>query len=259
MERNINKMSLKVKLYLYTIVYAKNCSATLQDARGDSIFIEKGGLFFIERNLNLKVFLNKIHNTKPYEVYSISNEILQNLIKVFDNFYGMNAVNNRDGRRIHDKIFSIKGTETNIELFNMLSKSSDDVYTLVHLLSKVKTLEKLYVSLRVSGSNFFTDKVRGVIEHDLSKKWRLSSVSDELNISEVAVRKKLEGEGVTFNQLLLDVRMKHSANLILNCDHHINKVASIVGISSVSYFIKIFSRYYGVTPKQFYIYHKSSK
>ncbi|MCC8269312.1 AraC family transcriptional regulator [Salmonella enterica] len=35
-----------------------------------------------------------------------------------------------------------------------------------------------------------------------------------------------------------------------------NKVSYAVGMSSVSYFIKLFSDYYGLTPKQFHLKYK---
>ncbi|ELY3087272.1 AraC family transcriptional regulator [Klebsiella aerogenes] len=257
MERHLKIMKLKVKVYLYTIVYAKNCTITLTDSKGNCVFIEKGGIFFLERNVNVSVSIETVDNSKPYEIFSIDNDKLRNIIKVFEPFYMLKAEKNYKVRPFIEKIFSIKGSKINTELFYEAMGERSNFYALVYLLSKVECLERLYISLNVSGSKFFTDKVKELIENDISKKWKLSSVAGALNLSEIAVRKKLEYEDISFNQLLLDVRMKFAAKLILECDHHINKVSSILGISSVSYFIKLFSNYYGITPKQFYIYHKS--
>lgn len=117
----------------------------------------------------------------------------------------------------------------------------------------------LFASLCVSASSYFTDRVRKIIESDISKKWRLSHISDSLNISEIAIRKKLEAEEISFNQILIDTRMQKAVRFILEHNYHISKVPELIGMSSVSYFIKIFSNYYGVTPKQFYLYYKNQK
>ncbi|EPO1627469.1 AraC family invasion system transcriptional regulator VirF, partial [Shigella sonnei] len=76
-----------------------------------------------------------------------------------------------------------------------------------------------------------------------------------LNLSEIAVRKRLESEKLTFQQILLDIRMHHAAKLLLNSQSYINDVSRLIGISSPSYFIRKFNEYYGITPKKFYLYH----
>lgn len=115
-----------------------------------------------------------------------------------------------------------------------------------------------FSSICVSTSISFTDKVKKIIECDFEKKWKLSDISEEMNMSEVAVRKNLENENITFQQVLLDSKMNYAAKLILNSKNHINNVSKLIGMSSTSYFIKLFNSYYGVTPKKFYFYHKSS-
>ena len=51
--------------------------------------------------------------------------------------------------------------------------------------------------------------------------------------------------------------MNKSLELISQGDTHINKIAQLVGFSSVSYFIKTFKGVYGVTPKKLASYLKS--
>ncbi|MCD3114176.1 helix-turn-helix domain-containing protein, partial [Salmonella enterica subsp. enterica serovar Enteritidis] len=63
-------------------------------------------------------------------------------------------------------------------------------------------------------------------------------------------------ENTNFYRILLDARMQKAARLVLDSDTHINKVSYAVGMSSVSYFIKLFSDYYGLTPKQFHLKYK---
>ncbi|EBV6641527.1 helix-turn-helix transcriptional regulator [Salmonella enterica subsp. enterica serovar Braenderup] len=261
----INKINIKVNLYQYTIVYAKNSVITLNDSgRNETVTIPKGNIALLERGLKVYLNINKFSDDSPYEIISLTNDKLQNVIKIFDPFNSVGIDKGKIHRGLHDKVFIINDEGINRLLFDEIRFRIEDddnkyIYELACLLSRVTNLQSLYKSLYVSASNFFTDKIRKIIEKDLSKKWRLSAISEELNISEVAIRKKLDSEGINFNQVLLDARMQTAVRLILNGEYHINKISSLIGMSSTSYFIKIFSSYYGATPKQFYLYHKNKK
>ncbi|EDM0535019.1 AraC family transcriptional regulator, partial [Salmonella enterica subsp. enterica serovar Typhi] len=134
--------------------------------------------------------------------------------------------------------------------------NNNDIYEIACLFSKVNNIEQLYTSLCISVSRSFSDIVRKTIDNDISTKWRLKTLSEKLNLSEVTIRKKLENENTNFYRILLDARMQKAARLVLDSDTHINKVSYAVGMSSVSYFIKLFSDYYGLTPKQFHLKYK---
>ncbi|MBS9106661.1 helix-turn-helix transcriptional regulator [Escherichia coli] len=169
---------------------------------------------------------------------------------------------NSKNRSLYHKIFSVAGTDYHKFIFETVKKLKNDnatIYALACLFIQVKQTNEIYSSLCISASRYFSDSVRKVLESNLSKKWKLSNVSESLNLSEVAVRKKLESENTSFNQLLLDVRMQKARNLILDENHHISRISSSLGMSSTSYFIRIFSNYYGVTPKQFYLYYKGCR
>ncbi|CAD6024054.1 helix-turn-helix domain-containing protein [Escherichia coli] len=101
--------------------------------------------------------------------------------------------------------------------------------------------------------------VSELVRRGTCKSHRRLSRRISLNISEIAIRKKLEAEEISFNQILIDTRMQKAVRFILDHNYHISKVSEQTGMSSVSYFIKIFSNYYGVTPKKFYLYYKNQK
>ncbi|EEV8085209.1 AraC family transcriptional regulator, partial [Escherichia coli] len=108
----------------------------------------------------------------------------------------------------------------------------------------------------VSSATIFTDRIRQIIEADLSKRWRLSDVSEIFNVSEITIRKRLEAEKNSFNQILLSSKMNKSMQLLLRGDYQICQIAKLTGFSNSSYFVKIFKEHYGITPKQFFIYFK---
>jgi AraC-type DNA-binding domain-containing proteins len=255
---------LKVKPYQYTIIYTKNCIFRIkEEKKHEEITIQKGGIVFIEKNLNIKINIIKDCNEDRYEVHSLSNETVRRLLDVLTPVMCFPAERTAGNRNLHDKIHSIPGTEVNRELFHSVKHTKEEkkvnIYELAYLISKVDNPAAIYTSLCISASQFFSDRVRDIISSDTSKKWRLANLSEELNLSEVAVRKKLETESTNFNQLLLDIRMQKAARLILDENYHVNKVSLMVGMSSSSYFIKTFSTYYGITPKQFYLHYKTSK
>ncbi|MCJ2583139.1 AraC family transcriptional regulator [Escherichia coli] len=259
----IHKICLKINLYQYTVVYTKNCVITLIDEkRNETIILPKGRIALLERGLKVFLHIDKISEEIPYEIISLGNNVLREVIRIFGAPKNIKVNPRKTSRGVYDKVFIINERKINRYLFESIKFKSgynNGIYELACLLSGVENTDGLYNSLHVSVSDFFTDKIRAIIEQDLTKKWKLSLISEELNMAEVSVRKRLDAEGINFHQVLLDVRMQEAVRLILNGTHHINKISSLIGISSTSYFIRIFSNYYGVTPKQFYLYHKSTK
>ncbi|EMM4447247.1 AraC family invasion system transcriptional regulator VirF, partial [Shigella sonnei] len=85
--------------------------------------------------------------------------------------------------------------------------------------------EALYTSISIASSLSFSDQIRKIVEKNIEKRWRLSDISNNLNLSEIAVRKRLESEKLTFQQILLDIRMHHAAKLLLNSQSYINDVS----------------------------------
>ncbi|EBI8251241.1 helix-turn-helix transcriptional regulator [Salmonella enterica subsp. enterica serovar Bredeney] len=258
-----NVLHLKVRPSKFCIVYAKNCSIQIKEERSqDEAILPKGSISFIEKNLNLGIFITNESEGETYIVRTLDDDTVRELIKILAPVLKFIPKNISKERKLNDKIHSVKGDGINEIIFSSIKENNyaaSDLYKLACLISKADKLEKLYWSLCVSASQYFSDRVKAVVESDLSKKWTLYSVSEALSLSEIAVRKKLESENTTFYQVLLDARMHKAAKLILNENHHINKVSSKVGVSSTSHFIKIFSLYYGTTPKQFYLHYKKIK
>ncbi|EEW4062217.1 helix-turn-helix transcriptional regulator, partial [Escherichia coli] len=118
-------------------------------------------------------------------------------------------------------------------------------------LSKGQDPQRIFDALITSTTNLFSDRIRRIIELDTSKKWKLSTIAKEICLSEISIRKKLSAENTSFCQILLEVRMKKAAMLILRNELQMSKISCMVGISSVSHFIKVFNLYYGLTPKKF--------
>lgn len=256
-----DKLNLKVRTGQFSIIYAKNISMKIrEEGTSDVIEISQGTIAFIERNLNLNVCIIKEQNGESYIAHALTNDSARILIKTLYPLLNLEPVCKLNERRLTDKIHRVSGEGINKILFEGITESKNqasEIYKIAYLISKHDNPDKIYWSLCLSASQYFSDKVRSVIESDLSRKWKLSTISEALSLSEITVRKKLESENTSFYQILLDARMQKAARLILDEDHHTNQISSKLGISSTSYFIKTFSTYYGVTPKQFYLYYKN--
>ncbi|EHV4946432.1 helix-turn-helix transcriptional regulator [Escherichia coli] len=127
---------------------------------------------------------------------------------------------------------------------------------IAYLISKLEARDKLIFSLRVSSAISFGDKIKNLIQDDLSKKWRLNLIADKFNVSEVTIRKRLESENTSFNNLILDLRMNKALQLLHENEKQIHQISKLIGISNPSYFIKMFKDYFGVTPKQYTLYFR---
>ncbi|MBN9668592.1 AraC family transcriptional regulator, partial [Escherichia coli] len=206
---------------------------------------------YIEKNVVIDVALYVLGNGIPYEIFYINSNILSSVNKVMAPL----LLHPIKIKHVRKKIFNYQINETDQKVFETLNQSNlpqhRKIYKISYLLSKFSEIESLAYSLSVSTDTTFTEKIKMIIESDLSKSWRLHDLAKILHISEIAIRKKLEKENNNFNKLIVDIRMQNAAKLITTTEKHINNIAYDVGYMSTSYFIKNFKSYFGITPKQF--------
>lgn len=110
--------------------------------------------------------------------------------------------------------------------------------------------QSIFNLILLSAVNTFCSKVIDLIESDISKKWTLRILADEFNLSEIAIRKKLESEGICFRDLILETRMKKAISLLIEGEMSVSKISTTIGYHNTSYFISYFRSFFGITPKQ---------
>lgn len=241
----------KIRFYNCAIIHLRNAQLIIRTKDGQKLYVPPESLCYVEKNTVIDVALNVLGKGVPYEVYHLDNDVLRCICKVMEPLL-------LDPQRVNHtqrKIFTCSIDETDARIFKRLIGSNvpqhRQVYKITYLLSKVNDIESLVYSLSVSTDTTFTEKLKAIIEANLSKSWRLVDLANILHMSEVSIRKKLEKESNNFHALVLDIRMHHAAKLITTSDKHINSIANVVGYTSVSYFIRNFKEYFGITPKQF--------
>lgn len=89
-------------------------------------------------------------------------------------------------------------------------------------------------------SNYYHDGSREKLAKDLCISIR--QLSREIN---------LLYKGQTFGEVLTEVRLSHTLELLTTTDKSIGEIALTVGFNSASYFSKVFKRKYHMTPEQY--------
>ncbi|WP_089632009.1 AraC family transcriptional regulator [Escherichia coli] len=241
----------KIRFYNCAIIYLRNAQLLVKTIDGGVINILPESICYIEKNTVIDVTLNVLGKGMPYDIFHIDNNILSCICKVMEPL----LLNPHKVDSMRSRIFNCTADKTDTEIFKIITEANVPhhrlIYNITYLLSKVDDIESLVCSLSVSTDSTFTEKLKSIIESDLSKSWRLVDLANVLHMSEVSIRKKLEKENNNFNNLILDIRMQHAARLITTTEKHINSISDEVGYVSTSYFIRNFKSYFGITPKQF--------
>ena len=241
----------KIRFYNCAIIYLRNAQLLVKTIDGEVINIPPESICYIEKNTVIDVTLNVLGKGMPYDIFHIDNNILSCICKVMEPL----LLNPHKVGSMRSRIFNCTADKTDVEIFKIITEANVPhhrlIYNITYLLSKDDDIESLVCSLSVSTDSTFTEKLKLIIESDLSKSWRLVDLANVLHMSEVSIRKKLEKENNNFNNLILDIRMQHAARLITTTEKHINSISDEVGYVSTSYFIRNFKSYFGITPKQF--------
>ncbi|HHN4436086.1 AraC family transcriptional regulator [Escherichia albertii] len=246
-----------IKVYQPTVIFTRNAEIKLFCMHED-ITIPPHAIAFIEKGLNFNVIVLKKEAGVPYKSAVIDNAVMMSVHQLFETaFYQNKILSAPQNRTLKDKVLFVEKLNYEEDFFCKMPDNKDDLIhrscKLAYILSMLPEKDKLFISMTASIVKNFSDKVREVIEEKLDKKWKLSDIAEKFHCSEITVRKKLEKENITFNQLVYDIRMKNAARFILSTDCNVAAVAAATGISSTSYFIKQFKSFFGMTPKKYYL------
>ena len=99
----------------------------------------------------------------------------------------------------------------------------------------------------------FTDTVKKCIEKNFSDvNFCLSVITEELGLSAHYFGRKFKNNfGISFNQYLTNYRLNHSVELLINTNYSNKQITELCGFSSDIYFISVFKKKYGKSPKQY--------
>ncbi|EHJ4094852.1 AraC family transcriptional regulator [Escherichia fergusonii] len=258
MENNGTPISIKnVVFNNYVIIYSLGSDIYFYDRNNKLVFfLPCCNIVMIEKRtcVNIKLVRRKPHGDL-YQSFLIGENKIKKLLAIINPDKNFEKNELLKPRKENNNFFRIKEKHTGIQLFELLKKSSNegDIYILAYFFSLCGNRREITASLLKNSFKTFSEQIKDIINGDISKKWRLSDIAEKLNLSDVAVRKKLEAESLSFNKIMQNVKMSAAIYYLLFEQHHVNKIADMLGIASASYFIRLFKEHYGITPKQLLI------
>lgn len=200
------------------------------------------------------------------QVYQVLNEIQESISKLsYHNIVintmslatkinlllnEINMMKNRPDVIHFDKIYyDVLNMEFLEELFNELKLYIDAVLTETYQhTEKENDKEKLFLDMVVE----FVQE--NYADNNLSSQ----SISDYIHMSNRYVMKKFKKcAGITLNEYILTVRMKHAAYLLSSTDMSVGQVSENIGIENENYFYRLFKKVYGCTPREFAVMQKN--
>lgn len=98
------------------------------------------------------------------------------------------------------------------------------------------------------------NKIIAYIHSNYTQRITLDLLCEEVNISkQYCMRLFKKYLHTTINDYILTTRMKHAAYLLRHTYMNVNEASNYLGFSSVSYFSRVFKRYYGVSPSEYFV------
>ena len=99
----------------------------------------------------------------------------------------------------------------------------------------------------------FVEKIHAVIEQNLDNSdFNIDTIASTIGLSRSAFFKKLKSlTGLAPVDLVKEIRLNKSIELIKNSDMSISEIAFAVGFNDSGYFSKCFRKKYNVTPREY--------
>ena len=103
----------------------------------------------------------------------------------------------------------------------------------------------------VSFGNGVAEKVTDYIEQNLNQNISLELLSQNLNYSTAYLSRLIKKTtGQSFSELLSELRLNKACQMLKSTDDKVSDIAEKTGYHDVSYFISVFKKKTGVTPKE---------
>lgn len=118
-------------------------------------------------------------------------------------------------------------------------------------------LKKPFMSIQQVGlskaDEQFMNKIIDVINENITEpSFGVEALSEAVFMSRSSLHRKLKSTiNIPPTEFIRFVRLQKAAQLIKDGEFRINEICYLVGINSPSYFIKIFQKQFGMTPKEF--------
>ena len=123
-----------------------------------------------------------------------------------------------------------------------------DVIAVHHMLEVFQWIELKGGCLYGTSDRSVSGRIRSICANTPSREWRPDEVADRMGLSVSCLRNCIRDEGMSFPQLLHDVRMSHALSLLLTTNMPVYAIAREIGYQSAPRFTIRFHERYGLRP-----------
>lgn len=174
---------------------------------------------------------NKIHINFDNASYNKSDQLILNL----DNIKFNDSLK---------KILNISLGEYEDKEFLIDLYSHELIYWMLHM-------KEINYILNVNSNNVINKSIK-LMKDNILEKITITDIAEELDMSVSNFSSKFKGEvGINPNTYLRKLKL-NKAKEMLNYKN-VTEVASALGYDNISHFIRLFKKYYGTTPKQYFL------
>ncbi|EFE8063127.1 TPA: helix-turn-helix transcriptional regulator [Escherichia coli] len=249
--------AIRVRTNKFTMFYtADNDVVVTSLSDNKETYCGKNSIVIVGRNVRVsfltKEFYSDILKKSVFFDYTqiIKLKKILNLTNYFNNYSSIDSTSSLSEIK---KVVCFEADECMKESFEEIIKANNEHDRIMSFIffCKASSIEQdIFNLVLFSAATTFCNKVIDLIEQNISKKWTLRLVSEEFNLSEISIRKKLESEGICFRELLLEIRMKKAMSLLIEGELSVSQISANIGYLNTSYFISYFKNFFGITPKQ---------
>lgn len=135
-----------------------------------------------------------------------------------------------------------------VQLTNLLNNRRREKHAFTH---------KPFLSVQQMGINkanveFMNRAIEIINENITDTEFNVESLGEVIFMSRSNLHRKIKAvSGLSPTDFIRLIRLKKAAEYLQSGKYRVNEISTMVGFSSASYFIKLFQRQFGVTPKEF--------
>lgn len=120
------------------------------------------------------------------------------------------------------------------------------------LIHTISVLQEKQSNQLEDESQILLQQIKSIVNENVFDELSLDYVADQVNMRyDTLSRRFKQMTGQTFSQYVKSVKLEHAVELVLSNEYTMAEISQKLGYSSAHYFIQIFKKSYGITPKQY--------
>ncbi|ECF0872443.1 TPA: helix-turn-helix domain-containing protein [Salmonella enterica] len=201
--------------------------------------------------LNDSTISYNVNNNGKFYAISVPGEVLNEYVEGFACDRGVQKI------KKYRKSYFISSSADPVFLINIFKGINSCIHNtaqkkaLIFFILSFFSDKKDFIFFVLSTGRGIENKVKTIINRDLSMKWKLPQVASMLCMSPSTLKKKLKCEETSWTKILINCKMQKAIELFLVRNKSVQQVAASCGYKNVSFFIRLFREHFGTAPHEF--------